>query len=211
MLYLSHVVRPARPEVRRLLIERAASMLARRETVTLRSLVAGTEVSSMAVYTYFGGMPGLWGAVRQEGFTRLAARLASLHPTDDPVADLAAIGRAYARSAVASPDLYRVMFDAAASLPDPAAADAAFGVMHTALRRCVEAGRFAAGLDVAGMANQLWAAGHGVCNLVCAGVLGEEAIDTIARPLLTNLYIGAGDDPAAVVASLAAGWDGAAP
>ena len=47
-------------------------MLARREPVTLRAVVAGTGVSTMAVYTHFDGMPGLWRAVRQEGFTRLA-------------------------------------------------------------------------------------------------------------------------------------------
>lgn len=207
MLYHGRVVRPARPEIRRLLIERAASMLARRETVTLRSLVADTDVSSMAVYTYFGGMPGLWGAVRQEGFTRLARRLASLDTTDDPVADLAAISRAYARSATASPHLYRVMFDGAAPLPDPVAADATFDVMHAALRRCVEAGRLAADLDVTSTAYQFWTAGHGVCNLVCSGVLGEEAVDAIARPLLSSLYVAAGGDPVAVEASLIAGWD----
>ncbi len=51
-------------------------MLRTRQPVTLRALVAGTGVSTMAVYTYFGGMDGLWKALRQEGFTRLAAKLA---------------------------------------------------------------------------------------------------------------------------------------
>ena len=48
-------------------------MRARREPVTLRALVEGTGASTMAVYPHFGGMPGLWSAVRQEGFTRLTA------------------------------------------------------------------------------------------------------------------------------------------
>ena len=47
------------------------------------------------VYTHFGGMPGLWRAVRQEGFTRLAARLAAVPHDRRPGADLAALGAAY--------------------------------------------------------------------------------------------------------------------
>jgi len=69
--------RKASPAVRDALVERAAEMLARREPVTSRALVEGTGASTMAVYTHFGGMPGLWRAVRQEGFTRLARRLPS--------------------------------------------------------------------------------------------------------------------------------------
>ena len=114
------------PEVRALLVERAAVMLARREVVTLRALVAGTGVSTMAVYTYFDGMPGLWRAVRQEGFTRLAQRLALVPATDDAVHDLAALGAVYLANATAVPALYRAMFDTAAELEDPAAAGASF-------------------------------------------------------------------------------------
>ncbi|GAA2886227.1 hypothetical protein GCM10020220_090540 [Nonomuraea rubra] len=73
------MVRTKDPAIRSLLIDRAAQLLAAREPVTLRSLVAGTGVSTMAVYTYFGSMDGLWAAMRQEGFTRLAARLATGH------------------------------------------------------------------------------------------------------------------------------------
>ena len=54
-------------------------------------MTAAAHTSTMAVYTYFGGMPGLWQAVRQEGFERLSARLARIEPTPDPVRDLAAM------------------------------------------------------------------------------------------------------------------------
>ncbi|MEE6258235.1 TetR/AcrR family transcriptional regulator [Plantactinospora sonchi] len=106
-------------------------MLRAREPVTLRSLVSGTGVSTMAVYTYFGGMDGLWQATRQEGFTRLAARLEAVPLSADPVRDLAALGTAYLSNALANPDLYRVMFDAGFELADPAAADETLG--HRAL------------------------------------------------------------------------------
>ena len=69
---VAQVPRTADPGVRVALVERAAEMLARREVVTLRALVDSVGTSTMAVYTHFGGMAGLWRAVRQEGFTRLA-------------------------------------------------------------------------------------------------------------------------------------------
>ena len=45
--------------MRALLIDRAAQLLRERQPVTLRGLVAGTPVSTMAVYTHFDGMNGL--------------------------------------------------------------------------------------------------------------------------------------------------------
>src|SRR5687768_15972583 len=120
-MYRGAMVRTKDPAVRTLLIERGAQLLRAREPITLRSLVTGTGVSTMAVYTYFDGMDGLWRAVRQEGFTRLAAVLARIATTTDPVRDLAALGSAYLSNAEANPDLYRVMFDAAVELEEPAA------------------------------------------------------------------------------------------
>ena len=69
----------------------------------------------MAVYTHFGGLTGLWRAVRQEGFRRLAARLAPVQLSADPVRDLMALGAAYVGNALSNPYLYRTMFDAAAT------------------------------------------------------------------------------------------------
>lgn len=77
----------------------------------------------MAVYTHFGDMAGLWRAVRQEGFALLADRLAAVPTTNDPIADAAALGAGYLAHAFDHPELYRLMFDAAADLDDPAAAD----------------------------------------------------------------------------------------
>jgi AcrR family transcriptional regulator len=71
----------------------------------------------MAVYTHFDGMPGLWRAVRAEGFERLGRRIAAARPGRDPVEHLASLGVAYVAHALREPDLYRVMFDAAFDLP----------------------------------------------------------------------------------------------
>lgn len=198
--------RPPRPEIRQLLIERAAGMLARRESISLRRLVEGTGVSTMAVYTYFDGMPGLLGAVRQEGFTRLAARLAALSPTADAISDLAAAGAVYTASAMRSPQLYALMFDGSLPLPDSAAADATFGHLIDAVQRAKESGRLADGTDAVVFANEVWMLGHGACMLITAGVLPFEQVEPVVRSALIRLYRGAGDGAAAARRSLDAGW-----
>jgi len=181
-------------------------MLARREAVTLRGVVDGTGVSTMAVYTYFDGMTGLLGAVRQEGFHRLAEHLAALSATDDPVSDLAAAGAAYTASARDHPDLYALMFDGSLPLPDPEAADALLGHLVDAVRRSTDAGRFAATLDAVAFANEVWMLGHGACMLVATGVLPFEAVEPVATSGLAHLYRAAGDDPDRTARSLATGW-----
>lgn len=200
------MARPSRPEIREQLVERAAGMLARREPISLRKLVDGTGMSTMAVYTYFEGMPGLLGAVRQEGFSRLASRLSTLFPTPDPVGDAAAAAGAYVASARKTPELYVLMFDGALPLPDSGAADAPLGRLVEAVQRAKDAGRFSPDLDPVAFANEVWMLGHGACMLVATGVLPFEAVEPIVTSALIRLYTGAGDDPDAARRSLEQGW-----
>lgn len=193
------------PAVRTLLIERAAQMLRAREPVTLRSIVAGTGASTMAVYTYFGGMDGLWRAMRQEGFTRLAARLRAVPLSADPVRDLAALGAAYLSNALVNPDLYRVMFDAGFELEAPAAADETLHCLVTTIERAKDLGRFRPEVDAVALATQTWAIGHGLVSLVATGPLPRQALDHGA-PMLTALFISCGDEPATCRRSVELGW-----
>jgi AcrR family transcriptional regulator len=192
--------------VRHALIDRAAKMLATREPVTLRSLVAGTGVSTMAVYTYFDGMPGLWGAVREEGFRRLAQRLSSVHSDTDPVRHLARLGVAYVDNALANPHLYRVMFDASFDLPDPAVADASFQHLIAAADRCIHAGRFDGSTAAADVALRFWANGHGIASLAVTGVLPADDLRRHAPAMTAALFVDAGDTPGAARRSVLAAW-----
>jgi AcrR family transcriptional regulator len=193
------------PAIRTLLIERAGQMLRTREPITLRSLVAGTGVSTMAVYTYFGGMDGVWKALRQEGFTRLAARLATVETSADPVRDLAALGAAYLGNALDNPDLYRVMFDATFDLEDAEAADEALRRLVHAAELAKNAGRFRADVDPLELATQTWTIGHGLASLVATGPLPRQALSS-AVPLLTALFVSTGDDPDRCRQSVEHGW-----
>jgi AcrR family transcriptional regulator len=206
MLWWAPVPRPPSPAVRRALIDRAAALLARREPVTLRSLVAGTGVSTMAVYTYFDGMVGLWGAVRQEGFTRLADRLATVAPSTDPVRHLAALGVAYVENGLANPDLYRVMFDSTYELPDPAVAAATFEPLVEGAAAARAAGRF--GHEPLDVAQRYWATGHGLTSLAVTGVLPMSDLERHAPALTVAVFIGAGDAPERAERSVRAAWRG---
>ncbi|MEV8536408.1 TetR/AcrR family transcriptional regulator [Streptomyces sp. NPDC051211] len=193
------------PVVRSLLLDRAARMLRTRQPVTLRTLVAGTGVSTMAVYTYFGGMDGLWKALRQEGFTRLAAQLAAVKMSADPVRDLAALGAAYLANALENPDLYRVMFDAGFDLEDTGAADETLHRLVRAIERAKTSGRFRSEVDPLELATQSWTIGHGLASLVATGPLPHQAL-AHGAPMLTALFTSAGDEPDRCRQSVERGW-----
>lgn len=181
-------------------------MLAGREPVTVRALAQSAGTSTMAVYTHFGGLPGLWRAVRQEGFIRLSHRLQQVQTSADPVRDLAALGAAYLANAVANQYLYRAMFDAAADLEDPHVADAGFRLLVAAAERARAAGRFSADTDPHAVALQFWSAGHGLLMLVLSGVLPAQTLDQHPPALAQALFVAAGDDPDRCRDSIRAGY-----
>src|SRR4051794_29821348 len=94
------------------LVEVAARLLedAGPEALQARRVTAGVGASTQAVYTLFGGMPGLFEALVADGFVRFAAHVAAVPQTDDPVADFFVQGREYCLWALAQPQLYRLMF-----------------------------------------------------------------------------------------------------
>src|SRR5688572_9009901 len=100
-------------EVRERLVAGALTVLEHGgiDALRARELTAQAGVSTMAVYTHFGGMPGLVDEVVLEGLRRFAAAVRAAAPeTDDPLRDLIRGGVAYVTFALANPQLYRLMF-----------------------------------------------------------------------------------------------------
>ncbi len=199
--------RTASPEIRRALVETAAALLARREAVTARTLAAATGTSTIALYTHFGGMDGLWRAVRQEGFVRLAAAATRISPSEDPVHDLAAYGVVYLQNAVAHPHLYRTMFDAGFELDDPAVANTTFGLLVESADRARAAGRFSSRSEPGAVATRLWSIGHGLASLVGTGVLPPGALREHAPETSIALFVAAGDEAKRARRSVKRAWD----
>jgi AcrR family transcriptional regulator len=189
------------PDVRRRLIEVAADVLGEEGPAALsaRRLARDAGTSTMALYTHFGGMPGLVQAVVEEGFRRLYDRVDAVELTDDPIADLAASAAAYRSNALANPHLYSVMFGSA-SLGRYRLHDeelevglAAFGQLVGLIERAMESGGLRRA-EPAPVAAQFWTALHGFVVLEIADFyrLIDDPETQVLQPMLGHLLAGLG-------------------
>lgn len=194
--------RPAQPDVRRALIEAAATKLAESgpDGLSTRQLAREVGVSTTALYTYFGGMDDLVRAMVHEGFARLNRVLTTTERCEDPVADVVRLGRIYRENALRNRHLYAVMFGGSAlagfSLTDEDRGHGLYtlDLLVSAVQRCVEAGRFHAG-DAALMAHQLWMSIHGIVTLEIGGYLFEPYdADACFDAQVCTLLVGSGDE-----------------
>ena len=158
------------------------------EVLRARELTAEIGASTQAIYTLFGGMPGLFEAIVADGFTRFAAHVEAVPETDDPVADFFAQGWAFGEWALTHPQLYRLMFGltggglrqhagleltvagAANSSPE---AQSAMNVMVRSMERVVASGRIRP-VDPVLASGQFLSATHGYLLLAIAGVFKPD-------------------------------------
>ncbi|HEY1839894.1 MAG TPA: TetR/AcrR family transcriptional regulator [Mycobacterium sp.] len=180
-----------------------------------RKIASAAGTSTMAVYTYFGGMPGLIAAVAEEGLRQFDAAM-TMPSTPDPVADLVATGIAYRGYAIERPHMYRLMFGSTSAHGINAPAHdvltlsvaeiddhyPSFAHVVRGVHRCVSAGRIAAGspdddATVVATAAQFWASVHGFVMLELAGYYGAQgsAVGPVLAALTTNLLVALGDSP----------------
>lgn len=188
------------------------------EALQARKLAADIGASTMAVYTHFGGMPGLFEALVTEGFLRFGERLAQVRTTDDPVADFTALGLAYRDYARRHPQRYRLMFGLAGpgvprkeshdlteagtptSLPE---GTATFEVLVRSVQRLIDHGTVGE-TDAVALAGQVWSAIHGYVLLEATGVFGppEHGLTQILGPMMVNQLTGLGANHDAVRQSM---------
>jgi AcrR family transcriptional regulator len=186
------------------------------EGLQARRLATGLGISTMGVYTHFGGMPGLFEAIAREGFIRFAAEVRSVEETEDPLADFIAKGFAYRRWATTNPRLYTFMFGlatttaprfeqditVAGTLTTLAEGQAAFDVMVRALDR-VKAAGLIDDIDTVAAAAQILSATHGYVLLEIAGYLGAEGngFAWVYAPMGLSIMVGFGAERAQVEAA----------
>lgn len=192
--------RAADLSLRTALVETAARLVATegRAGLTLRRLAREVGTSTMAVYTHFGGMDELRREVRREGFDRLRHELEKVRRTEDPVADLSMLGLAYYSSAIASPNLYRAMFqDGPVDDADLGTGLDTFMSLVEGLERCRESGRIpdARPDDPGELAVELWALVHGLVSLHLAGMLPESGVLERLGSCARSMFLAWGDDP----------------
>ena len=147
--------------------------------LSLRRLAADVGTSTTAVYSLFGGKPGLLRELYREAFRRFGEHLNQVRPSDDPVDDIVRLGHAYRASALDDPHFYAVMFGPRHPSQEPdeqGAAEAAetFVPLLDAVRRAVDSGAFRP-LDPALIATALWAGVHGLVSLELGQFLPPQA------------------------------------
>jgi AcrR family transcriptional regulator len=189
-----------------------------------RKIASAAGTSTMAVYTYFGGMPGLIAAIADEGLRQFDAAM-TMPPTSDPVADLMSTGVAYRRYAIERPHMYRLMFGSTsahginapahdvltlslAEINDhyPSFAHVVRGVHRAMLAGRISGPSAASPPDdaaVVAVAAQFWAAIHGFVMLELAGYYGAQgtAVGPVLAALTTNLLVALGDSPELALSS----------
>jgi len=179
-----------------------------------RKIASAAGTSTMAVYTYFGGMSGLIAAIAEEGLRQFDAAM-TMPATADPVADLMATGVAYRRYAIERPHMYRLMFGSTSahginapahnvltlSLAEIDDQHPSFAHVVRGVHRSMQAGRIAGSstdeATVVAVAAQFWASVHGFVMLELAGYYGAKgnAVGPVLAALTTNLLIALGDSP----------------
>ncbi|MGH3776142.1 MAG: TetR/AcrR family transcriptional regulator [Pseudonocardiaceae bacterium] len=167
------------------LLETAGALLTSEgpEALSLRRLATAASTSTSAVYALFGGKPGLMRALFLEAFARFGQYQDAVAPSDDPLADILALGRSYRASARADPHFYAVMFGSLMlgfepTPQDMAHAEATFAPVRDSVRRAIAAGLLRND-DPVLIATALWANVHGLVSLELGGAIqrhvGEPA------------------------------------
>lgn len=205
--------KPPVADLRSRLIEVAVKLLEEQgpSAIQARAVAKEAQVSTMAVYSSFGGMPELLEAVSDHGFRTLASAFEAAPKTGDPVADIFILALTHRVVARGNPHLYDLMFGLstrgsyrAIELESPAISEtrsAAYQATYTQLigaaARLVEAGRVRKD-NPAVIAAQLWSFVHGFISLELAGHLAQfdDCVQKVLLPLGINMVVGLGDDPA---------------
>lgn len=166
--------------------------------LSLRSLAAEAGTSTSAVYALFGGRPELVQALYLRAFSGFGEAQRAVPVTDDPLADLLALGRGYRNWALGHRHLYAIMFGGALAgiEPDQASLEQCRSTMDpllVAVSRGVTNGLLGHG-TVEAIATAIWAGVHGAVSLeLTAGLLA------LPRPALDAQY-------EALLASILRGW-----
>ena len=158
------------------LVEAANQVLVREgpAAVTVRAVAAQAGVAPMGVYNHLGGKDGLVAAILVRGFDGLNEAI-SAGDEADPVERLRACGLRYRDFAIANPQHYAVMFEAALPMETESAqvqehATAAFMALVDKVEYGMAHGSIRGG-DAFEMAQQIWSTVHGAVALELKGLV----------------------------------------
>ncbi len=187
------------PDLRAAILDRARTLLVAEgyDRLSMRKIAAGVGVSATSIYLHFASKDALTHALIDEGMARLYDALTAV-VTDDPVATLGALSRAYVRFGIDNPEVYQILFqlhpERMARYPAEQYRRARrnIEVFGDALAAGAAAGTLRAepSPDVASSA--LWTALHGLVSLTLAEridvrLAGDAFVDAAIRQALAGL------------------------
>jgi AcrR family transcriptional regulator len=202
-------------------VQAAVGLLAEQgpSALKVRAVASASGLSTMVVYSHFGGIPELMRAVIDHGFKELGAAFGRVPVTEDPIADLFAMALTCRRQARENPHLYDLMFGLSTRatyrpLPDTdrrlSGHSQAFREAHAhvtaACERLVHTGRIER-QEPEAIAAQLWSYVHGYITLELAEhfVEFDDAVTQVLLPMGVNFSVGLGDQRERAEASHEAG------
>jgi AcrR family transcriptional regulator len=203
------------PDNRTTLIDAAARLVAEGgpRSLSARRLANEAGTSTMAVYTYFGSMSAIVREIVHDGFARLQHLFDLVEPTDDPVADMALLGRIYRHNAITNRHVFEVMFGGsslagfALTEEDRQHGRYTLTTVVDCAYRCTAAGRFQPE-DPVLKAHHMWLGVHGTVLLDVGGYLVPPYdASRCFESQLVSMMIGAGDDPESAVRSVTVSRD----
>lgn len=151
-------------------------------SLTVRRIATDAGVSTMNVYSRFGGKDGVVEELFIQGFELLAGYMNAVDTTDDPKADLRGCGQAYRRFAADHETLYAVMFERVVADFVPteralAIAKHTLELLAARIDRAMTAGIIRR-MDPLHAAAIVWSTCHGVVSLQLKHV-ADEPVDWV--------------------------------
>ena len=172
-------------ETSRALLEAAHRLLAEQgsEALTVRRIATEAGMSTMNVYSRFGGKDGVVDELYRSGFERLFTAINAVPVTEDFEGDLMRMAHAYRQFALDNPTYYHVMFRSAIHdfTPSDEATEVALGGLQVFIQR-IAAGqergvvRDDPDYPPTDIAAWLWASCHGLVSLELFAI-AEERVD----------------------------------
>lgn len=191
------------------LVQAAIGLLAEQgpSAIKARTVASASGLSTMVVYSHFGGIPELMSAVADHGFKELGRAFAQVPMTEDPIAELFAMALTCRRMAHENPHLYDLMFGLSTRATYRPLSDAdlrlsghspgfreAHAHVAAACERFVRSGRGRQQRPEV-VAAQLWSFVHGYITLELAEhfVEFDDAVAQVLLPMGVNFSVGLGD------------------
>lgn len=200
------------PDIRTRLVEAAIGLLAEHgpSEIKARSVAKAANLSTMGVYSYFGGLPELLQAVADEGFKRQTEYFSLAQLSDDPMTNLCAMAFACRDFAQHNSHLYDLMFGLSMqgryslshntteswSTERSPAFSKSYAYLHGECCRLLDSQTIRNTNPVL-VAAQFWSALHGFIMLELGGHFADVADPSaeILVPMCINLVVGLGANP----------------